>query len=76
MVLDDLGFQSSWYWQRGVLEINLSEAATGRVRGTKRWNIKSSAPDKETAAKRAVNQADTILKQELRTTIIDMVNSQ
>jgi LPP20 lipoprotein len=75
MVLDDLGFQSGWYWQRGVLEVNLSEAATGRVRGTKRWNVKSSAPDKETAAKRALNQTDTILKQELRTTIIDMVNS-
>lgn len=75
MVLDDLGMQNGWDWQRGVLEVNLSEAATGRVRGTKRWNIKSSAPDKETSAKRALNEADTILKQELRTTIIDMVNS-
>lgn len=75
MVLDDLGFQKGWDWQRGVLEVNLSEAATGRVRGTKRWTVKSSAPDKETAAKRALNQTDEILKQELRTTIIDMVNS-
>jgi hypothetical protein len=75
MVLDDLGFQAGWYWQRGVLEVNLSEAATGRVRGTKRWAVKSSAPDKESAAKRALNQTDTILKQELRTAIIDMVNS-
>ena len=75
MVLDDLGFQNGWDWQRGVLEVNLSEAATGRVRGTKRWTVKSSAPDKETAAKRALNQTDTILKQELRTAIIDMVNS-
>ena len=76
MDLDDLGFQKGWDWQRGVLEVNLSEATTGRVRGTKRWDVKSSAPDKETAAKRALNEADTILKQELRTTIIDMVNSQ
>jgi hypothetical protein len=75
MVLDDLGFQNGWDWQRGVLEINLSEAATGRVRGTKRWTVKSSAPDEETAAKRALNQTDAILKQELRTAIIDMVNS-
>jgi LPP20 lipoprotein len=75
MVLDDLGFQAGWYWQRGVLEVSLSEAATSRMRGTKRWNVKSSAPDKETAVKRALNEADAILKQELRTTIIDMVNS-
>ena len=75
MVLDDLGFQSGWYWQRGVLEVSLSEAATGRVRGTKRWNIKSSGSDKETAVKRALNQTDAILKQELRSTIIDMANS-
>jgi LPP20 lipoprotein len=75
MVLDDLGLQKGWDWQRGVLEVNLSEAATGRMRGTKRWNVKSSAPDKETAAKRALNEADTVLKHELRTTIIDMVNS-
>ncbi len=75
MVLDDLGFQDGWYWQRGVLEVDLSEAASGRVRGTKRWTVKSSAPDAETAAKRALNQTDAILKQELRTAIIDMVNS-
>jgi hypothetical protein len=76
MVLDDLGFQKGWDWQRGVLEITLSESASGRVRGTKRWTVKSSAPDKETAAKRALNQTDTILKQELKKAIIDMVNSQ
>jgi hypothetical protein len=75
MVLDDLGMQKGWDWQRGVLEVSLSEAATGRVRGTKRWAVKSSAPDRESAAKRALNQTDAILKQELRTTIIDMVNS-
>jgi hypothetical protein len=76
MVLDDLGVQQGWDWQRGVLEVNLSEKDTGRVRGTKRWNVKSSAPDTESAIKRALNQADAILKQELRPTIIDMVNSQ
>lgn len=72
MELADLGFQDGWYWQRGVLEINLSEASTSRVRGTRRWNIKSNAQDKESAAKRAVNQADSILKLELRTAIIEM----
>lgn len=75
MELADLGFKEGWYWQRGVLEVTLSETATNRVRGTKRWTVKSNAPDWESATKRALDQADTILKQELRTTIIDMVNS-
>jgi hypothetical protein len=75
MELADLGFKEGWYWQRGVLEVSLSESATGRVRGTKRWAIKSNAPDKESAAKRALNQADTTLKQELRAAIIEMATS-
>ena len=75
MELADLGFKEGWYWQRGVLEIALSESATSRIRGTRRWIIKSNAPDKESAVKRALNQADTVLKQELQTAIIDMANS-
>jgi hypothetical protein len=75
MELADLGFKEGWYWQRGVLEISLSETATSRVRGTKRWSIKSNAPDKDSAAKRAMSQADTILKQELQAAIIDIANS-
>lgn len=76
MEMADLGFQEGWYWQRGVLEVTLSETATGRVRGTRRWTIKSNAPDRESASKRAVNQADSILKQELRDAIIEMANSR
>ena len=76
MELADLGMLQGWYWQRGVLEVSLTEPASGRVRGTKRWNIKSNAQDRESAIKRAMNEADTILKQELRTTIIDMATSR
>jgi len=76
MNLTDLGLQDGWYWQRGVLEVTLTEAASGRVRGNKRWNVKSNAPDKGTAAKRALSEADAILKQELRATIIEMANSR
>jgi len=75
MELADLGFQEGWYWQRGVLEVALSETATGRVRGTRRWTIKSNAPDRESASKRALNQTDLLLKQELRAAIIEMANS-
>lgn len=76
MELVDLGVQDGWYWQRGVLEIALSEKATDRVRGTRRWNIKSNAPDKESTAKRALSQADTLLKQELQKAIIEMANGR
>jgi hypothetical protein len=75
MELTDLGQQKGWYWQRGDLEISLTEAATGRVRGTRRWAVKSSATDRGSAVMRAMNQADAILKKELRAAIIDMVNS-
>lgn len=68
--------RDGWVWQRGTLEITLTEAATGRVRGTKRWDIKASATDRDTATKRALNQADTILKQELGPTIVGMAISQ
>ena len=76
MELSDLGFKEGWYWQRGVLDVTLSEKATDRVRGTRRWTIKSNAPDKESAARRAMSQADTLLKQELRTAIIEMANTR
>lgn len=76
MQMDDLGFKEGWYWQRGVLEVILTESSTGRVRGTKRWSVKSNAPDKESTVKRALNQADAILKDELKSAIIDMANSR
>lgn len=75
MEMADLGSKEGWYWQRGVLEVILSEKDTGRVRGTKRWTVKSNAPDKETAIKRALSQTDALLKQELRAAIIEMANS-
>lgn len=74
--LDDLGLKDGWYWQRGVLEIILSEAATNRVRGTKRWNIKGNAPDQGSMTKRALNHVDKVLKQELRAAIINMATSR
>ena len=74
--LTDLGLKEGWYWQRGNLEISVSEAATGRVRGTQRWPIKSSAAEKSTAIRRALDEADAILKKELGATIIGMATSR
>lgn len=76
MNLTDMGLVNGWYWQRGTLEVTLVESANGRVRGTKRWPIKASAIDKETAAKRAMDQADEVLKKELGSAIIEMATSR
>lgn len=74
--LADLGLKEGWYWQRGDLEVTLSEAVTGRVRGTQHWFVKGAAPDKETAIRRALDEADAVLKKELRPAIISMAVSQ
>jgi hypothetical protein len=74
--LTDLGLKEGWYWQRGNLEISLTETATGRVRGTQRWPIKGTAMDKESALRRALDEADAVLKKELGATIIGMATSR
>jgi hypothetical protein len=72
MNLTDLGLKEGWYWQRGNLEVTLSETANNRVRGTRQWGVKGNASNKDGAVQRAMNQADAILKQELGAAIIDM----
>ncbi len=68
--------RDGWYWQRGTIEVTLTEAANGRVRGTRRWDIKESATDRDSAAKRALDQADALLKKELGPAILGMAVSQ
>lgn len=74
--LADLGLKQGWYWQRGNLEISVSEAATGRVLGTQRWPIKGNATDKASAIRRALDEADAVLKKELGATLIGMATSR
>lgn len=76
LILTDLGLKEGWYWQRGNLEISLVEAESGRVRGTQRWPIKSSATDKASAVRRALDEADAVLRRELGKTIVGMAISQ
>jgi hypothetical protein len=68
--LDDLGLIEGWYWMRGTLEVQLAEAASGKVRGNKRWEIKTSSGQKATAQRRAIDEADAVLKKELRPAIL------
>jgi len=68
--LDDLGLIEGWYWMRGTLEVQLAETASGKVRGNKRWEIKTSSAQKATAQRRALDEADALLKKELRPAIL------
>jgi hypothetical protein len=68
--LDDLGVIDGWYWMRGTLEVQLTETASGKVRGNKRWEIKTSSPQKATAQRRSLDEADATLKRELRPAIL------
>ncbi len=68
--LDDLGLIDGWYWTRGTLEVQLAEASGGKVRGNKRWEIKTSSGQKATAQRRALDEADALLKKELRPAIL------
>jgi len=69
--MDDLGVINGWYWMRGTLEVQLAEKASGKVRGNKRWEIKTSSPQKATAQRRAMDEADATLKRELRPAILE-----
>ena len=74
--LDDLGLIDGWHWTRGTLEVRLIEAGSGKVRGTRRWEVKASGRDKATAQRRAADQADEILKKQLRPTILGFATGQ
>lgn len=68
--LDDLGRQEGWFWMKGTLEIKLSDRASGRVIGTRRWDIKAAGREPALARRRAMDQVEQILKAEMRKTVI------
>ncbi|MDH5358936.1 MAG: LPP20 family lipoprotein [Gammaproteobacteria bacterium] len=69
LVLGEPEYLQSWYWVRGRLEILLS-TPQGRIRGSQRWPIKVSATQADVAQKRAMDSAATILKSELRSSLL------
>lgn len=58
-----------WQWVRGGIELTLSDA-DGKVRGSKRWAVKASAQDEQTARARALSEIDRLLKLEMRPTLL------
>lgn len=62
--------EQGWHWVRGTLEVALQEPAANRVRGSHRWNIKTSAQHAKMARKRAADQVDKLLQNELGDVIV------
>lgn len=73
--LGDLEQREGWYWKKGTLEISLSDA-NHKVRGTHRWNIKSSALSPNDAQHRALDQVNKILKGDLRAVLISFADNK
>lgn len=67
--VDDQGRRDGWFWQRGLIEVSLAEAASGRVRGTRTWTVKASGVERETARVRLLREVETVLKRDLRATL-------
>jgi len=67
--LDPPIIQQGWYWLRGALELNLKDSA-GKDAGVKRWPLKATSTTMEQTRQRLLNDTNTILSQELRSTVL------
>jgi len=74
--VEDLGKRDGWHWVRGNLEITLTERASNKVRGTKLWNVKGNAQDRNGALRRLQAQVDAVLKEELQGAVVEMVTGK
>jgi hypothetical protein len=73
--IGDVEQREGWYWKKGTLEISLSDP-DNKVRGTRRWNIKSSALSRNDAQRRALDQVNKILKEDLRAVLIGFADNK
>ena len=73
--LNDMGRIDGWYWVRATVDVSLVEKATGRVRGSKTWPLKSSAKDARTAHTRILIEIEKMLKEELRSAVVEFASS-
>lgn len=61
--------ENGWIWQRGTLEVNLSDKA-GKNLGVQRWPFKVSSITEERAHQRLTDTLNETLQQELRGTLL------
>lgn len=62
--------QGDWHWVRGVLEVELHDRS-GISYGVRRWEIKESATDPQTAERRFVSKVQEILDARLVDTMVE-----
>lgn len=72
LIVNDLGFQQGWYWQRGKLTVELARSS-GQIVEQKEWPLKVSALQREDAHNRLMTQAAEKLNSDLRSLIISSV---
>lgn len=75
MELKDGGERDGWRWINGAVEINLVESRTGRSRGRIRWAIQAAGRNEQQAKQRVVSKIDSLLKSEMRGTIVKFATS-
>ncbi len=68
--LDDPIYQDGWIWIRGALEVNLTDR-DGKPLGVQRWPLKVSATEEARARGRVLDAIESILKRDLRSTLLD-----
>lgn len=73
--LTDIGKADGMYWTRGTVEVSLVERASGRVRGGKTWPVKEAARDARTSRTRTLIEIEKLLKEELRSAIVEFASS-
>ena len=62
-------FKEGWYWQRGALNLDLSNAE-GTVLGSRSWPLKVSAVQRQQLNGRMLAEVDRTLKGELKNTVL------
>ncbi|MCC6302519.1 MAG: LPP20 family lipoprotein [Gammaproteobacteria bacterium] len=72
--LGDPVARDGWFWVMGNLEIVLGDPS-GQVRGSHRWDIKTSAQDPNIARQRALDEIEAVLDRELLTTLLSFAGA-
>jgi len=68
--LNDAGERDGWKWMTGVVEVRLIESRTSRNRGKIRWSIQAAGKTRQQAQQRVMAKIDSLLKAEMRGTIV------
>jgi hypothetical protein len=61
--------KEGWYWQRGILSVDLADAR-GTVLGNRSWPFKVSATQRQQLNNRMQSAIDSTLKKELKITVL------